>query len=197
MGDLLFFLGYIVLDSLQTETEISSGLIEKIRQKDRRTIHKLYKEAYPMVENYILKNSGTPADVQDVFHDAFYLLIQKVNQIDFQLTSKASTFLVGIARNFWLKQLTKNEVNEQAYATEIVFEDLPEAEDLNYVVNVKKMNASLLSIGEPCRTILKEFYFLGSSMKAIAKQLHYANPATAKNQKYKCFMRLRKMMTGK
>ncbi len=48
-------------------------------------------------------------------------------------------------------------------------------------------------LGEPGRTILELYYYHGKSMEEIAKMLHYKNSATAKNLKYKCLLRLKKI----
>lgn len=174
--------------------EITEKQVEQIRKKDRNTIELIYKQTYPMVERYILKNSGTHTDAQDIFQDAFYLLLKKAENTDFTLTSKTSTFLVGISRNLWLKKLTRKGVNFDELRIEQTLEDDIDSTDIEHISRIKLMHNCLLKIGEPCRTILEQFYFLQTSMKDIAKMLHYANANTAKNQKYKCFMRLRKMM---
>ena len=48
-------------------------------------------------------------------------------------------------------------------------------------------------LGEPCRTLLEDFYIKASSMQDITEKFGYTNADNAKNQKYKCLMRLKKM----
>jgi DNA-directed RNA polymerase specialized sigma24 family protein len=52
---------------------------------------------------------------------------------------------------------------------------------------------SLDRLGEPCKTLLKEFYFHRSTMAAIVAKLGYRNEDAAKSQKYKCLLRLKKI----
>lgn len=149
-----------------------------------------------MVEKYVIDNSGSGDDARDVFQDAMYLLIKKSEDVAFELTSKLSTFLFGVSKNLWLKQLTKKNLDQKDYAESLDLDDIDE-EDLEQLSKNKKMKDCIGDLGEPCKTIIVQFYFNQTSMKEIADMLHYTNANNAKNQKYKCFMRLKKMMLKK
>lgn len=174
------------------EDQINRSILERLRNRDQETLKVIYKRAYPMVEKYIVSNSGSKADAEDIFQDAFYLFIKKAEQADFSLTSKPDTFLFGISRNLWLKQLTKPKINAAELDAEYKTEE--DEQDTSMLHKVKRMKACLLLLGEPCRTIIEQFYFLGTSMKKIAELLNYTNANNAKNQKYKCFVRLKKLV---
>jgi hypothetical protein len=51
-------------------------------------------------------------------------------------------------------------------------------------------------LGEPCHELLGFYYFGRKTMEEISTIMGYKNPDTAKNQKYKCMERLRKMVFG-
>jgi hypothetical protein len=55
------------------------------------------------------------------------------------------------------------------------------------------MDRALNSLGEPCKSLLKAFYIEKKSMDQIALLFGYTNADNAKNQKYKCLMRLKKL----
>src|SRR5690606_6715764 len=61
-------------------------------------------------------------------------------------------------------------------------------EERNYI----KMEDALKKLGEPCATLLKDFYLEDLSMAEIAEKFGYTNTDNAKNQKYKCLQRLKK-----
>jgi RNA polymerase sigma factor (sigma-70 family) len=178
---------------VSAEHKITAEIIDKIRQEDRRTLSDIYKEVYPMVEKYILDNSGNANDAQDIFQDAFYILIKKVSDESFELTSKLSTFLFGISKNLWLKKLTKKKLDVADYTNEVKSDLISIEEEKNLSKN-KLLKGCIELLGEPCKTIIVQFYFMQTSMKEIAEMLHYTNANNAKNQKYKCFVRLKKMM---
>jgi hypothetical protein len=48
-------------------------------------------------------------------------------------------------------------------------------------------------MGEPCKTILEDYYIRKMSMQDISEKFGYTNAENAKNQKYKCLMRLKKL----
>ena len=178
---------------MAAEQQIPSEILTKIREQDSGTLTAIYKEVYPMVEKYVRDNSGSAIEAQDVFQDAMYLLIKKVADVNFQLTSKVSTFLFGIGKNLWLKKLTKKKLDTKNYQSEIEFNEVQE-DDYLKLARTKKMKQCIEKLGEPCRTIIVEFYFLKASMQELAEKLNYTNANNAKNQKYKCFVRLKKLM---
>ena len=175
------------------DLQIPSDIIEKIRSQDTRTLTAVYKEIYPMIEKYVIDNSGSSDDAQDVFQDALYLLIKKVEDLNFQLTSKLSTFLFGIGKNLWLKKLTKKSIDAKDYQADLKIDEMEE-EDFERLSRSKRMKLCIEKLGEPCKTIIIQFYFFQTSMQEIATMLNYTNANNAKNQKYKCFMRLKKLM---
>jgi hypothetical protein len=51
----------------------------------------------------------------------------------------------------------------------------------------------MMNLGEPCRSLIDAFYLQKKSMTDIASFFGYTNADNAKNQKYKCLMRLKKL----
>ncbi|MDX5321780.1 MAG: RNA polymerase sigma factor [Bacteroidota bacterium] len=80
-------------------------LLAEIRKGNREALNQLYEANYAVVKGYILKNNGSPDDVEDVLQDAVIAVWQKASKPDFELTAKLSTFLFAIAKNLWLKAL--------------------------------------------------------------------------------------------
>jgi hypothetical protein len=58
------------------------------------------------------------------------------------------------------------------------------------------MNESLDKLGEPCRSLIRDFYLNKMNMDDLAEKFGYTNADNAKNQKYKCLQRLKKMFFG-
>jgi DNA-directed RNA polymerase specialized sigma24 family protein len=55
------------------------------------------------------------------------------------------------------------------------------------------MEKAVSNLGEPCKSLIEAFYIQKKSMQDIASQFGYTNADNAKNQKYKCLMRLKKI----
>lgn len=93
----------------------------------------------------------------------------------------------------WLKQLQRRSrfaepLQESDEFVDVQVEDAEQKEE-----QFKAMHLALESLGEPCRSILKDFYLKNQSMDEISDRFGYTNAENAKNQKYKCLKRLKKV----
>ena len=55
------------------------------------------------------------------------------------------------------------------------------------------MEKAIDSLGEPCKSLLEAYYLKRQNMQLIAASFGYTNADNAKNQKYKCLIRLKKI----
>ena len=60
-------------------------------------------------------------------------------------------------------------------------------------IQFNKMGSALQQLGEPCKTIIEDFYINNKSMQEICEEFGYTNADNAKTQKYKCLQRLKKL----
>ena len=58
-----------------------------------------YRLYYPMVKKLVVEKGGTKEDAEDVFQETLIVLIEKKRNKEFNLTSKESTYVYGIALN--------------------------------------------------------------------------------------------------
>jgi DNA-directed RNA polymerase specialized sigma24 family protein len=72
-----------------------------------------------------------------------------------------------------------------------VEEEIEENERINY--EFQAMDRAISSLGEPCKSLLEAYYLDRKNMLEIAQSFGYTNADNAKNQKYKCLMRLKKI----
>jgi RNA polymerase sigma factor (sigma-70 family) len=148
-----------------------------------------------MVQSLILSNNGYPDDARDIFQEAMIVLYEKARSGSFELNSQLKTYLYSVCRRLWLKRLNQ----QQRFSPEVenleetvpVEEDLERHEQRNNDFLV--MEQSLKSLGEPCKSLLEAYYLEKKSMVDIAADFGYTNADNAKNQKYKCLMRLKKI----
>ncbi|HTR28018.1 MAG TPA: sigma-70 family RNA polymerase sigma factor [Puia sp.] len=179
---------------MRTDTT-EQQLLEGLALNDRKAIETIYKRHYSMVQALILNNSGYPDDARDIFQEAMIVLYEKVKSGSFELNCQLKTYLYSVCRRLWLKRLgqlnrTFSEV-ENLQDTVPVEDELERHEQRNRDFQV--MELSLNSLGEPCRSLLKAYYLEMKSMVEIAGDFGYTNADNAKNQKYKCLMRLKKI----
>ena len=72
-----------------------------------------------------------------------------------------------------------------------VDEDIEAHEQRN--TEFEMMEKAISNLGEPCKSLLEAYYLQKQNMQVIAANFGYTNADNAKNQKYKCLMRLKKI----
>lgn len=169
--------------------------IAGLRSGDGEVLNALYKKYYNIVLKFIVNNSGSDEAAQDIYQETIIVLYENAQKPEFNLQCQLQTYIYSVAKRLWLKQLRKSgklvllkEDSENDFMDaeqEIADHDLKEAE-------IQKMNKSLEELGEPCNTLIKDFYVHKMSMDDIADKFGYTNADNAKNQKYKCLQRLKK-----
>lgn len=173
------------------DKEIIGGLASG----ERTALEHLYANHFPVVLNMVLRNSGSEDEAKDLFQEALCVLYDKVSQGDFVLSSKLRTYLYAISRRLWLKQL--NGRDRGFVDVEGIEEPMMLEEDLQIhqerESQFDQMERALGKLGNPCKTILTDFYIHGKTMAEISEKLDYTNADNAKNQKYKCLQRLKKL----
>ena len=172
------------------------ALISGIQEGNHQMIHALYKTHYPMVRKLVTENSGSEAEAKDVYQEAIIVFYENVQTKGFNLTCKIRTYLYSVSRNIWLKELKKRLPHTKDLNDHKHFVDINRDFDKNEEKQKRldKIKDALEQIGEPCNSILTYFFYNRLTMDEIATKMGYTNAANAKNQKYKCFKRLKKLV---
>lgn len=180
---------------MQTISE--NTLLDKLKSEDGSSFELLYKSYFPYVASYVKQNLGNNEDAEDIFQEAIIVLLQKVRQPDFILTSSLKTFLYAVAKNLWLKRLRDNKIKIEDteltltnYATE-TFELEPEKSIEEKVENW------LLKITRNCQNILKALFFYEVPMDHLMAKMGWKNKHTASNQKHKCIQQIKNVKEKK
>ena len=158
-----------------------TAIIEGIRNQDEKILNWLYDNYLQQVRHYVLKNSGTDADVSDVFQESIIALYNQISENRLSLTSDLKGYFFGIARNTWSSMLRKklpgNELN-----TEIADNDDNNEEIANQLLE-KIVNRCFKKLKTDARTILT-LYSEGLSYEEIAARMGLKNEAYARRKKY-------------
>jgi RNA polymerase sigma factor (sigma-70 family) len=170
-------------------------LLEGLSRNNYSDVEAIYKENFGLVQTFILNNNGTFDDARDVFQEAMVVLFEKSKDPNFTLTCQLKTYLYSICRRLWLKKLQQ----QNRYGTPVegmedvvpVEEEIEEKEKLDN--DFETMEMAMRNLGEPCKSLLEAFYIHKKQMVEIAEEFGYTNADNAKNQKYKCLMRLKKL----
>jgi RNA polymerase sigma factor (sigma-70 family) len=170
-------------------------LLKALAANDNSVIEAIYKENYPAIQLFVLSNNGSADDAMDIFQEAMILLYEKAVSEELELNCKLKTYLYSVCRRLWLKRLQQMKRNGTPVETledlVPVEEDLEEQERKNEAFH--QMDQALTQLGEPCKSLLEAYYIHRKHMNEIADEFGYTNSDNAKNQKYKCLMRLKKI----
>lgn len=172
-----------------------SELIAGISADSKPVLQQLYSAYFPMVLQLVMVNSGDEEDAKDIFQETVIVLYNKVKAGNFELSSKLKTFIYSVARRLWLKRLSQMSRRSGS------LKDVEEFEHVETDISVheerdrqfRQMGLALGSLGEPCKSILEDYYLNNQSMQDICEKFGYTNADNAKNQKYKCLQRLKKI----
>ena len=175
--------------------EQEKQLLEGIAANNREVIETVYRDNYPMVQAFILNNSGNGDEARDIFQEAMIVLFEKAVSGSFELNCLLKTYIYSVCRRLWLKRLQQlqrySNLIENVEETITVDEDLEQHEKHNADFII--METAMGKIGEPCKSLLDAYYIQKKNMQEIATDFGYTNADNAKTQKYKCLVRLKKL----
>lgn len=187
-------MGLLSINLLKAEIN-EQALLKGLAQNDSKAVEALYKSHFTMIQHFVLNNNGSFDDARDLFQEAMITLYEKVQSDSFVLSCQIKTYLFSICKNLWLKRLKQMGKYSAPLSTEeesiAVDADLEEFQKKDAAFSI--MNRALNSLGEPCKSLLEGYYLNKKGMQELADDFGYTNADNAKNQKYKCLMRLKKL----
>ena len=160
-------------------------------------IYFIYQQYSSTIQSFILANSGTPQDAEDIFQETVVTFIDLVKKNKFRGEAAIKTFLVAVARNLWLNELKKRVHSGKR---EKVFEtsrELTELDVSEYIADreMKQQFVEVLDkLGASCKKLLTLYYYENLSMKDILNHLPYENEQVVRNKKYKCLQSLTELI---
>lgn len=164
------------------------NIVQQLKKGNYNVFKYLYVH-YRTVEKYVITNSGNREDAKDLFQNTLIIFYQMTKKEDFQLSSAIGTLLFGIAKRNWLKHITrKKEFTQETFeqTEEIKKEDVTVKDPFVWLKEIMQ------KVGDPCKSLIMLFHFDQLSWDDIANRLNYANAHAARQQKYKCFLKIRK-----
>ena len=179
---------------MRTDTN-EQDLLKGLAKNDKQAVETIYKQNYTMVQTLVMNNNGSTEDAKDIFQEAMIVLFEKVKSGSFELNCLLKTYIYSVCRRLWLKRL--NQLQRISPDVEGIEETVPVEEELEMHeqknADFQLMEKAMQHLGEPCKSLLEAYYLQKKSMVEIAGNFGYTNADNAKNQKYKCLLRLKKL----
>lgn len=169
-------------------------IINDLKRENNSAFGRLYKEHFSMVRYFVIRNSGTGNDAEDVFQDTMMILVRKLRQENFVLTASLKTYIMAIAKNIWLKQLNAKAVRqrETILYNDAFFASINQSieQDRTYW---DKLQTYLTRITHHCRGLIHDMFFRKKTIQQIQQEYGYSTKHNAQNQKHKCIEQIRKV----
>ncbi len=170
-----------------------NAVIKEISSGNKKTLENIYTMYRKGFIEWTTKTQRISTDeALDVYQQtilSFYenILSGKLSQV----RSNIRTYLYAIGKN------KIYELHRKQFRIVNINHAIPDLEDISgdsQEENERLLDLSktcLNKLGDPCKQILESYYYHRMTMQEIAVALGYKNEQTAKNQKYKCLLRLR------
>ncbi len=170
--------------------------VQHIKSGDQKALSLLYEHNRSEFLRWLQKDYHCPLDdAKDLYQVAVLIVYNNIQQGKLNyLTSSLKTYLFAVGKNLaheWNRKMQKNLSLDQDDLLKIIVEE----ENQNGVLddNLERVHVCLEKIGQPCKQLLEWYYFFKKTMEEITTLMNYKNNDSAKNQKYKCMERLRKI----
>lgn len=185
------------MDSKQRK---SNKLLQGLKKGDEKAVQSVYDQAFHYCASFVLKNNGNMEDARSNFQECLIILFRNINRKDFSLKSSLKTYLYGINKNLWLKQLEKHKKTGLHLIV-----DKPEGGiNLDQVTDeaigihqkeerLSQLEKALREHSEDCRKLLRLFFYEALNYREVAKAMGYTD-AYVRKKKMLCIGALRKKL---
>ena len=170
-------------------------LLQGLARNDKKAVETIYRENYSTIQSLVINNNGSADDAKDIFQEAMIVLYEKARSGTFELSCQIKTYIYSVSRRLWLKKLQQaNRYSGDIGNAETVVQVEDDIEGhTRRDAEFEMMEKAIVSLGEPCKSLLEAFYLQKKNMQEIAASFGYTNAENAKTQKYKCLMRFKKI----
>lgn len=174
------------------------AIMNGLRERNTRYIEYFYKEYFQMVRTIVMKNSGSNADAQDLFHDGLIVLYDKLITGPLVLKASLKTYFHSICWHTWMRRLERK--NKLLYTDESTVEEGLDAygdsqEDIDEVLLERRrlMGKYFNQLPADCQKLLI-LYSQKVPFTEIAEIMNFKDASIVKSRKYKCKRMLKEKM---
>jgi len=165
----------------------------RLKNRDRATIELIYKCLFPGICNWVIINSGTREDAEDMFHDSLLSIMIKLDSQMPNLTCDFSTFFISICRHKWFQILYRRKkiVPLMADCVETPLTDMNDLLDMEDIEDQKyhAFTEALHELDSKSQAVM-EASLNGKSNEEIAVEMGFINPQAVADKKKNCKKKL-------
>ncbi len=171
-------------------TERDDYLLRSLLEGDEKGIAAIYREVFPKVVDFILKNKGQYEDAEDIFHKVLLQLATRINRQQFQLTTSFDGYVYTACKNLWRRALNKRK----RWVTEPVKQERIDDDEALAMAILEQERWELYTecfekLSDNCKEILR-YFFDNLSYKAIVEKTTYSSESVVRQRVFKCKAKL-------
>ena len=166
---------------MYTNSELIDGLI----RNDPKVIKNIYSSQFPIILNWIRKNSGNSDDANDVFQEALLIVLRKLKTDCLTLDCSFSTYLFSICKHLWFQEIrtrARFQVNLNGEFNEIADccheKELEEARFRIFLRNLNLLEAKCIQ--------LLLLYCKEKTLSEIKSRMGFRNTQAVADKKKNC-----------
>lgn len=162
-------------------------------RNDKKVLEQFYAQNFPTTRRYVLENSGSDEDAQDLFQEAVLTawLNIKDGKLRFDNETNIGGYVFRIAKFKWLDRLRSAAFTKRkVMVSEETLNIASLQTDENLDERLEKLQTIYAQLDTKCRTILEMFYYKKMNLESIAEELSY-DIGSIRTMKYRCMMKLR------
>ncbi len=164
-----------------------SQTIEGIQRRDHKVLSDVYREYYPKVLGYIIKQGGDESVAKDIFQETIMVIFKYAQEDKLDNLEDFGSYVIGIAKRIWLKHIRRINTHER-FLDQVDMEsseDHPSDQDLEYEMEMSLIRKHIVRLGKECQNVLR-MVAEGLKNNDIACKMGYKSEKTVRTKKYKC-----------
>ena len=144
-----------------------------------------------IVKGSLIKMGCAKNDSNDYFTEAIINFTKACYRPNFEIKSSLANYLTGIAKNIWLKEVTKVKKRNTIVKETILKQSTTDSPEVVLIEEEKKQHLyQLLShLDERCKKVLT-LWSHKKCMREIAGEMNYKSEGMARKKKHQCLRRL-------
>ncbi len=152
-----------------------NDIIDGLRKDDKETLRHIYKTLGPKVLGYVLNNSGSREDADELLQNCVLKVWHNIKKDSYDNKGKFEIYFFNIVKNTWIDELRRRKRRPTDDIESVSFhlgEDTFEAIYHNALQNgqVQALYKALANLGDLCRSVISAFYLDNKSTKQIAEE---------------------------
>lgn len=179
-------------------THADQRYIKALCEGEETLLREVYAKYAQELRYWVLKNSGTAEDAQDLFQDGLMAIYGRYCERDFELSSPFGALLMGICRRQWYDRLSqkkreqdvRNAEGERYISEEASWDEAGEA--LRQAAQQRCLDLAFQLLSEQCQQLLGLIAAGKASTDEMAEQLGMAANAIYQS-KHRCTARWRQL----